>query len=218
MAAVNAAATAQLLSYQEPPSTTPNVVLQWRSIGARKNISGYAVSSELFAFLGTDTRTKTRMLQTIAGLTEPSPSSSSVDTPPVTLNGVPLTAPPVNSSWLDVQDAVHLYENLTPPQHAFLTVTLKGTAANRQGIGARVTVTAGCVTQVREIPGGGGTFGAQVGAFAHFGLGDAQRVDRLEVRWPTQPPHVEVFTDVAVNQFLTVTEGSPALACEGPRQ
>jgi len=116
MAAVNAAATAQLLSYQEPPSTTPNVVLQWRSIGARKNISGYAVSSELFAFLGTDTRTKTRMLQTIAGLTEPSPSSSSsssIDTQPVTLNGVPLTAPPVNSSWLDVQDAVHLYENLS---------------------------------------------------------------------------------------------------------
>jgi len=118
----------------------------------------------------------------------------------------------------EARDQVHLYENLTPPQHAFLTVTLKGTAANRQGIGARVTVTAGCVTQVREIPGGGGTFGAQAGAFAHFGLGDAQRVDRLEVRWPTQPPHVEVFTDVAVNQFLTVTEGSPALACEGPRQ
>jgi hypothetical protein len=72
------------------------------------------------------------------------------------------------------------------------------------------------VTQVREIPGGGGTFGAQVGAFAHFGLGTAQRVDRLEVRWPTQPPHVEVFTDVAVNQFLTVAEGTAELQCEAP--
>ncbi|MEN9796460.1 MAG: hypothetical protein RL653_156, partial [Pseudomonadota bacterium] len=114
------------------------------------------------------------------------------------------------------RDQVHLYENLSPREHAFLHVTLRGTTANRQGIGARVTVTAGCVTQVREIPGGGGTFGAQVGAFAHFGLGGAMRVDRLEVRWPTSPPHVEVFTDVAVNQFLTVTEGSSALQCEGP--
>lgn len=115
------------------------------------------------------------------------------------------------------RDQVHLYENLSPREHAFLNVSLRGTTANRQGIGARVTVTAGCVTQVREIPGGGGTFGAQVGAFAHFGLGAATRVDRLEVRWPTSPPHVEVFTDVAVNQFLTVTEGSRALQCEGPR-
>ena len=84
-AAVDAAATAQLLSYQEPPSTTPNVVLQWRSIGTNKNISGFAVSSELFAFLGTDTSTKTRMLHTIAGFAA---TSSSAVAPPVMLSSV----------------------------------------------------------------------------------------------------------------------------------
>lgn len=113
-------------------------------------------------------------------------------------------------------EQLHLYENQLDGKAAFLYVTLKGTTANRQGIGAKVTVTAGCLTQTREISGGKGTFGAQDPAYAHFGLGNLTRVDRLEVRWPTHPPQVQVFTDLAVNQFLEVTQGQSALWCEGP--
>jgi hypothetical protein len=115
-------------------------------------------------------------------------------------------------------EQLHLYENQLDGKAAFLYLTLKGVRANRQGIGARVTLTAGCLTQTREISGGKGTFGAQDPAYAHFGLGNLTRIDRLEVRWPTNPPHVQVFTDLAVNQFLEITEDSEALWCEGPAE
>ena len=113
-------------------------------------------------------------------------------------------------------EQLHLYENQLDGRANFLYLTLKGTKANAQGIGAKITLTAGCLTQTREISGGKGTFGAQDPAYAHFGLGNVERIDRVEIRWPTIPPHVQVLTDLAVNQFLEVTEGQDALWCAPP--
>lgn len=113
-------------------------------------------------------------------------------------------------------EQLHLYENQADGKGAFLYLTLKGMTANRQGIGAKVTVTAGCLTQTRELSGGKGTFGAQDPAYAHFGLGQAARIDRLEIRWPTSPPELQVLTDLAVNQFLEVSQGSDDLWCAPP--
>jgi hypothetical protein len=39
----------------------------------------------------------------------------------------------------------------------------------------------------------------------HFGLGDADKVDRLEVRWPTGK--VQVLTDLAADRHVIVEEG-----------
>ncbi|MBL8954816.1 MAG: ASPIC/UnbV domain-containing protein, partial [Myxococcaceae bacterium] len=110
-------------------------------------------------------------------------------------------------------EQVHLFRNEVGSRRHWLYVTLEGREANRQGIGAKVTVTAGCVTQTREVSGGKGTFGAGDPAYAHFGLGEHTRIERLEVRWPTSPPKVDVFTDVAVDQFLEITEGEEGLSC-----
>lgn len=110
-------------------------------------------------------------------------------------------------------EQVHVFRNEAGSASSWLYVTLKGVTANRQGIGAKVTVTAGCRTQTREISGGKGTFGAGDPAYAHFGLGDLKRIDRLEIRWPTNPVQTQVFEDVAVNQFLEVTEGREVLSC-----
>lgn len=112
-------------------------------------------------------------------------------------------------------EQLHLFENTAGnTKGAFLYVTLQGTTANRQGIGARIRVKAGCLTQTREIPGGKGTFGAADPAYAFFGLGDVDRVDELEVRWPSDPPVIERFYNLEVNRFLRITEGSPDLSCE----
>lgn len=110
-------------------------------------------------------------------------------------------------------EQIHVFRNEVGSSSSWLYVTLQGVSANRQGIGAKVTVTAGCRTQTRELSGGKGTFGAGDPAYAHFGLGDVKRIDRLEVRWPTNPSKVQVFEDVAVNQFLEITEGSEDLSC-----
>jgi len=39
---------------------------------------------------------------------------------------------------------------------------------------------------------------------AHFGLGEAERIDRLEVRWPSGA--VSVLTDIEVNRLIVIDE------------
>jgi enediyne biosynthesis protein E4 len=41
----------------------------------------------------------------------------------------------------------------------------------------------------------------------HFGLGKAQAIDAIEVKWPTTQK-VERFTQVKANQIITIREGS----------
>jgi hypothetical protein len=78
-----------------------------------------------------------------------------------------------------------------------------GTTSNRDGIGARVRVTAGGVTQVRDIRSSSGYL-SQSDPRAHFGLGDSEKVDRVEVRWPSG--RVSILENEKVNHVLTVTE------------
>jgi hypothetical protein len=94
----------------------------------------------------------------------------------------------------------------------WLNVRLVGRGAghaNRAGIGARVLVTAGGRTQVRELRAGSGLSNHQDPPEAAFGLGRAERVDRLEVRWPNREGTVQVFEGLPVDRFLVVTEGDP---------
>ena len=85
-----------------------------------------------------------------------------------------------------------------------------GTKSNRSGIGARVT----CVTQVpgeskphRQIDEvrSGGSYISQNDLRVHFGLGKAEKVDLLEIRWPSW--QVDTIKDVKVNQLVFVKEG-----------
>jgi hypothetical protein len=59
-------------------------------------------------------------------------------------------------------------------------------------------------TLVREIKAGSSYLG-QGDMRAHFGTGDAARVDRLEVRWPSG--RTDAVDAVAAGQIVTITEG-----------
>jgi hypothetical protein len=85
----------------------------------------------------------------------------------------------------------------------WLMVRTIGTESNRDGIGARIRVTAGGVTQLRDIRSSSGYL-SQSDPRAHFGLGSAKTVDQLEVRWPSG--RVSTIQNVKANQILTVTE------------
>jgi len=85
-----------------------------------------------------------------------------------------------------------------------IEIRVVGTRSNRDGLGARLTITAGDRTQVREIKSGSSYLG-QNDLRAHVGLGEATRVDRIDVRWPAG--QTESIRDVAANQIVTVTEG-----------
>ncbi len=85
-----------------------------------------------------------------------------------------------------------------------LLVQLIGRESNRGGIGARVRATVAGRSQIREIKAGSSYLG-QNDLRAHFGVGAAREIDRLEVRWPSG--HREVLEHVAVNAIVTITEG-----------
>ena len=102
---------------------------------------------------------------------------------------------------------IHLYESvLAPTNHA--RVSLVGDNANRAGIGARVALTAGGVTQTAEVSGGYGLFGIQHDVPLTFGLGDACDIDEITVTWPGGA--TETWTDIQANYWITLDQGGAA--------
>jgi enediyne biosynthesis protein E4 len=95
-----------------------------------------------------------------------------------------------------------LYKNEAATQ-PWIEIELKGTVSNRDAIGARLTLTAGGKRQIREIDGGNG-FSAQSSRVVHFGLGDSEQIDELEVRWPSGKR--QVFKGIAGRSRLLVVE------------
>jgi hypothetical protein len=83
-------------------------------------------------------------------------------------------------------------------------VALAGTKSNRSAIGASVRVTAGGRTRLAEIRSGG-SYLSHNDRRAHFGLGAASRVDRLEIRWPSGL--VETVADLPADRFYAAPEG-----------
>ena len=85
-----------------------------------------------------------------------------------------------------------------------LLLQLEGTKSNRSAIGARIALTAGQQTQTREVQSGSSYLG-QNDPRAHFGLGRAERAERLEIRWPSGLK--ESIDNLAANQIVTIREG-----------
>jgi hypothetical protein len=95
--------------------------------------------------------------------------------------------------------------NETETSHHWLQLQLRGTRVNRDAVGARVRVIADDLVQIDEVRSGRG-YQSHFGSRLHFGLGGRARVERIEVRWPGG--FKETWRDVAVDQMLTLTEGS----------
>lgn len=75
-----------------------------------------------------------------------------------------------------------LYRNRTSTRANWVELALTG-ARQRDAIGARVTLTAGGRTQIREVNGGNG-YAGQSTLRLHLGIGAATRVDSVTIRWP----------------------------------
>ena len=98
-----------------------------------------------------------------------------------------------------------ILRNDSPSKGHWLQVGLRGVKTNRDGIGAHVKVVAGDLTLIDEVHSGRG-YQSHYGTRLHFGLGAREKVDRIEVRWIGGAK--DVLKDVAVDQILTVTEGT----------
>jgi hypothetical protein len=89
----------------------------------------------------------------------------------------------------------------------WLELRLRGVKSNRDGVGARVRVAAGDLVQVDEVHSGR-SYQSHYGTRLYFGLGNRDHVDRVEVRWIGGG--VDVFTGLAADQLVVLTEGEGA--------
>jgi hypothetical protein len=102
-----------------------------------------------------------------------------------------------------LDDQPSLLMNQGVPGHHWVLVRLAGTTSNRFGIGARVTVLADGMRQIREVKAGG-SFASCNDFRAHFGLGKAGIIEELTVAWPSGK--VSKLTNVLVDRVMTIEE------------
>ena len=114
----------------------------------------------------------------------------------------------------NLDDTPMILRNDGGNQKHWITVELVGSKSNRLAIGAKVKAIAGSLVQVDEVRSGG-SYLSQNDLRIHFGLGNANKVDRLEIRWPSG--RTEVLSDLAANHFYVVKESEGVVAPEKSR-
>jgi len=110
-----------------------------------------------------------------------------------------------------------LFENPGFGNH-WLKVRLVGTRSDRAGVGARIRADITEGGQKRSVFAWvttGASFGCNP-LQQHLGLGQASKVDTLEIYWPTSDTK-QVFRDVPVDRSLVVTEGKDELVTSTPK-
>jgi hypothetical protein len=90
-------------------------------------------------------------------------------------------------------------------QNNWIEINLVGTTSNRSGIGARIRCVTDSVSQIREVTGCSG-YVSQNMLRAHFGFAKRTHIDSIMIRWPSGI--IDKYANMAVNQILTMTEGS----------
>lgn len=89
------------------------------------------------------------------------------------------------------------------PENHWLLLRLVGSSSNKFGVGARVRVKTGTLTQTRELKAGD-SFASSNDPRAHFGLGSARIIDELLIRWPSG--RISNLNEVRADQIITVRE------------
>src|SRR5271170_5057830 len=100
-----------------------------------------------------------------------------------------------------------LLRNDNANQNDVLRVKLIGTKSNRDGIGAKVTLTTGTGAAMTRMVKGGSSYLSQSELPLTFGLGKpgSAKSSRLQIVWPSG--HKDSIADVKPNQFITIQEG-----------
>ena len=100
---------------------------------------------------------------------------------------------------LNSNDLAEVYENMSARGN-WLGVDIEAPAGNRFGIGARLELTAGGKTQIRDVRTAS-SYLSQNALTVHFGTGKSGKVDRLTVR---RPGRVQVFVDVPSKRRVAI--------------
>ena len=102
---------------------------------------------------------------------------------------------------------LELLENTSPPRR-FARVRLTAAGPDARALGGEVALRAGGMTR-RDVVKLTGGVRAQVPLDLHFGLAEAETIERLEVRWPSGA--AGVWRDLPADRLLVVDERSGAV-------
>jgi len=102
----------------------------------------------------------------------------------------------------------YVLHNETPTENHWILLKLTGHRSNRDGIGAEVKVVSTSAAQFATVTTTSSYLSAS-GKRVHFGLGESEVVQQIQVRWPSGI--VQTLKDVHANQILQIDEpsGSP---------
>jgi hypothetical protein len=101
-----------------------------------------------------------------------------------------------------------LRNNIGKNNH-WLGVRLIGRKSNPDATGARLTFQAGDLKRSRMKVGGGSFLSAHDPRMV-LGIGGRKKMDSLEVTWPQPSGLVERFTNLPLDRYITIVEGSGA--------
>ncbi len=93
--------------------------------------------------------------------------------------------------------------NDSPGSNHWLEFELEGTKSNRDGIGARIKVTAGGATQYNQVSFAAGYASSSAGP-VHFGLGKNTAADSVEIHWPSGT--TQELKNVTADRVIRVKE------------
>ena len=97
-----------------------------------------------------------------------------------------------------------LLQNVVGNQNNWIQIHVAGQKSNRSGIGAKIKVVTGTHVQYREVQSGGSYLSFH-DLRAHFGVGTAEQIERLDIQWSSGQMDRE--THLRVNQRFIAVEG-----------
>jgi len=109
----------------------------------------------------------------------------------------------IDAFMVNLGSPATLLHNTSTNSGHWLTVRLKGTKSNRDGIGARLELTAGGKKQTAQRIAGSGYLSQDDGR-VHFGLGGTSNIDKLVVHWPSGQD--QTVDHPATDRIITVEE------------
>ena len=106
---------------------------------------------------------------------------------------------------INMNDRPSVYRNEGGNRSHWIGFRLQGVTSNRDAIGARVEIDVDGRTQAAEVRSGG-SYLSHNDMRVHFGLGDAERVEAIRIRWPNGI--TETLDGIDADRYVTIREGS----------
>jgi hypothetical protein len=113
---------------------------------------------------------------------------------------------------VNMNEPPSLLRNDVSAGRGWIELALQGVRSNRSAIGAIVVISANGVKQARTVLSQSSYY-SHDDLRLHFGLGERQIVDRIDVHWPAGG--VETLTNVPGQRLVTIKEGNGEI--RGPK-